>query len=57
VRLPPERWPDLERVVDLALDATTGERARVVEEQCAGDPVLREAALAWLRGCERADGP
>ena len=56
MRLPPERWPDLERVVDLALDAATGERARVVDEQCAGDPVLREEALAWLRGCERADG-
>jgi serine/threonine-protein kinase len=56
VRLPPERWPELERIVDRALDVAPAERASLVAACCAGDAALRDAALAWLRGCERADG-
>ena len=54
--LPEGAWSRLEMVVDEALDAPPAERARVVAEACGGDVALRDAALAWLRGCDDAAG-
>ena len=50
------RWGALERAVDAALDAAPSERDALIEQRLADDPELRDAALAWLRACEREDG-
>jgi TolB-like protein/tetratricopeptide (TPR) repeat protein len=49
-----ERWRDVQRVVDGALDLPTGERAPYLDRACNGDAALREEAVRLLQACERA---
>jgi serine/threonine protein kinase len=50
-----ERWRELDRVVDAALDVPREARAVVVEHACAGDDALRNDAERFLDACERAE--
>lgn len=52
----PLDWQTVERLVDAALDRPSAERESFVHAEAAGNTALRDAALAWLRGCETADG-
>jgi serine/threonine-protein kinase len=45
------RWQRLEALVDAALDAPPVDRENVVRARCTDDPMLADAALAWLREC------
>src|SRR6266404_1845521 len=45
----PERWQQVEKVLQAALDCAPGERAAFLEQSCAGDPQLQAEAssLVW----------
>lgn len=45
-------WARLEEIVDAALDVEPAARTPLVTARCGDDAALREAALAWLEGCE-----
>jgi len=52
----PERWQEIERLYEAALELAPGERASYLEEACAGDEALRhevEALLASRSGIDR----
>ena len=49
-----ERWSELQRVVDGALDLPAEERAAYIGRECARDAVLREQAARLVAACERA---
>jgi tetratricopeptide (TPR) repeat protein/tRNA A-37 threonylcarbamoyl transferase component Bud32 len=51
---PSGRWPDLERVLDGALDRPPAERAAYLDEACAGDPELRAGVDRLLRALDAA---
>ncbi len=50
------RWRDIQRVVDGALDRPSSVRAAYLADACGGDVGLHESALRLLDACERADG-
>ena len=43
------RWHEADRLFDEALELPTGERARWLDQRCAGNPALREQVDALLR--------
>jgi len=52
----PERWQEIERLYDAALELASGERAAFLEKACAGDEALRkevDALLASRSGIDR----
>ena len=48
----PERWRELQRVLDAALDAPAEERAAILADVCAGDPGLRREVERLLASVE-----
>jgi eukaryotic-like serine/threonine-protein kinase len=50
----PERWNEIQRVVDGALDRPPAARATYLDEACGTDTALREDAARLLEACERA---
>ena len=50
----PDRWAQLQRVVDGALDLPIEARAAYIDCECAGDVALREQAARLVAACERA---
>ncbi len=53
--LPPERWPEAEKLLDRALDLPRDAREPWVREACGADDELRIAVLEWLAACEAPD--
>jgi len=51
----PQRWREISRVLDAALDAAPAERPALLDEACAGDPELRREVEAYLDA--EADAP
>jgi eukaryotic-like serine/threonine-protein kinase len=51
---PRDRWPDVERVLDAALDLAPERRAAYVANACAGDAALRADVERMLRSCDAA---
>jgi hypothetical protein len=52
----PERWQEIERLYDAALELASGERAAFLEKACVGDEALRrevDALLASRSGIDR----
>jgi TolB-like protein len=52
----PERWREVTRVVDAALELPPEARAAWVEQACSGDAELRGEVERLLSACERAEG-
>ena len=50
----PERWQQVQRLVDGALDLASGERAAYLASACGEDEALRDEATRLLDACERA---
>jgi len=50
-----DRWPEIERVLDQALDLAPEQRSAFLERTCSTDPELRAAVERLLRGTEAAD--
>ena len=50
-----ERWPEIERLLDQALDLAPEQRPAFLERTCSTDPELRAAVERLLRGTELAD--
>jgi serine/threonine-protein kinase len=50
----PERWQQVQRVVDGALDLPSAERAAYLASTCGEDDALRDEATRLLDTCERA---
>jgi serine/threonine protein kinase len=48
-RLPPDRWRRIDEVLDAALGTPPAERAKLLEEECAGDDALRAEVEALLK--------
>ena len=49
-----ERWRDVDRIVDAALDLAPGQRTSYLETACANDAVLRADVQRLLRSCDAA---
>jgi len=45
---PIERWPEVSRILDLAIEASEEARDSVLARECAGDPELRETVRTLL---------
>lgn len=54
MRLTPERWSRVGKILDEALDAEPRERATMIDRLIGGDVELREEVLAFLDADERA---
>ncbi|MCB1035772.1 MAG: serine/threonine protein kinase, partial [Acidobacteria bacterium] len=54
--LDPERWRQLEPILDEALDLPPGDRSAFLERACGDDAELRRLAEQWLIECETSDG-
>jgi serine/threonine protein kinase len=52
----PERWRELQRILDLALDAPRDRRVAVLDAECAGDASLRAEAGRLLASCDTQAG-
>jgi serine/threonine-protein kinase len=50
----PERWQEIQRLVDAALDLAPDARFAYLDETCTRDPGLRDEAARLLDACERA---
>jgi hypothetical protein len=50
----PERWQQLERLFDRALELPPGERDAFLHQACAGDPALRAELERLLQAAEQA---
>jgi eukaryotic-like serine/threonine-protein kinase len=50
--LPPERWRQIETILDAALDLPPEQRSERLTEWCAGNPSLRAAVEGLLLSCE-----
>ena len=50
-----ERWAEIERLLDLALECPPDERHTFLEEACSGDAPLREYVERLLASCERPE--
>jgi serine/threonine protein kinase len=48
----PGRWPEVARILDLALELAPEERPALLDGTCAGDPELRAEVEAILAGAE-----
>jgi len=53
--LSPERWRQVERVVDAALDLPAEQRATLVERACGTDAELRREVERLLQSCDQAE--
>ena len=51
-----ERWREVNRLLDLALDHAPGARASLLDRECAGDARLRAAVDRILRACDDSEG-
>jgi serine/threonine protein kinase len=51
----PERWHEIEEVLQGALDRLPHDRAQFLEQACAGDDELREEATSLISAYEKAD--
>ena len=51
----PERWQEIERVLDAALEIPPHGRAGFLDEVCAGDTELRAAVAELLQACEESE--
>lgn len=51
----PERWQQIERVLQIALELEPAERAALLERECAGDPALREEVESLIASAQPAD--
>ena len=54
---PIDRWSELSRILDLAIDAGEQARASVLERECAGDPELHATLRALLDALAEGRGP
>ena len=54
--LTPERWRQVQAVVDAALDVPSSARAALLDHACEGDPALRAEAERLVRSCDDAQG-
>src|SRR6266702_4530858 len=54
VPMTPERWQDIEEVLQAALDRPPQQRASFLEEACAGDYELRDEATSLMSAYEEA---
>jgi len=50
-----ERWQQIERVLQVALEHEPTERAALLERECAGDPGLREEVESLIASAQTAD--
>src|SRR5436305_8827180 len=50
----PDRWQDVQRLVDGALDLAPAARATFLDQACGADGTLRSEAARLLDACERA---
>ena len=50
-----QRWAEIERLLDLALERPADERRAFLERACAGDMALLEEVSRLLRSCERPE--
>jgi len=50
-----ERWKELERLLDRALDLAPGDRAAFLKQVCPGDPALRAEVERLLHDAESGD--
>jgi eukaryotic-like serine/threonine-protein kinase len=50
-----DRWPEIERVLDLVLSTDPGSRDAALDSACSGDPELRRDVEALLSRLPRAD--
>ena len=50
-----ERWQQIERVLQVALEHEPTERAALLERECAGDPGLREEVESLIASAQAAD--
>src|SRR4051794_39992734 len=50
----PERWQEVEQLLDGALDLAPGERSAFLEDACGGDAELREEVERLLRSSKQA---
>ncbi len=48
------RWPEVETILDAALDLAPAERPALLDRRCGGDVVLRREVERLLAGCEDA---
>ncbi len=53
--LDPERWRQLEPILDGALDLPAGERGTYLDEACGEDDDLRRLAQQWLTECVESE--
>src|SRR5688572_16707921 len=51
---PPERWAEIERMLDAALEAAPHDRAQLLGSMCTGDPELRAEVERLLAACAAA---
>ena len=51
-----ERWRDVDRLLDLALDHDPDERSAFLDRECAGDAAVRAAVDRLLRACDDSAG-
>jgi hypothetical protein len=49
---PPDRWPEVARILDVVPDLTPEERPAFLDQVCAGDRDLRAKVEAMLAGAE-----
>ncbi|HET6362752.1 MAG TPA: tetratricopeptide repeat protein [Gemmatimonadota bacterium] len=55
LQIDPERWKNLEPVLDGALEQEPERRSEYLRRACDGDPLLRMEAERLLRACERSE--
>src|SRR6185503_432626 len=51
-----DRWRDVARLLDQALDSEPNERAALLDRECNGDAPLRDAVDRMLRACDASEG-
>jgi serine/threonine-protein kinase len=51
-----ERWREVDRLLDQALDSEPNERSALLDRECSGDHELRAAVDAMLRACHDSEG-
>jgi hypothetical protein len=50
----PERWKQIDQLLEAALDRTPGQRAAFLNQACAGDDALRRKVESLLSSDEQA---
>ncbi len=51
----PERWQQIDRILDGALEREGDQRQAFLEEACSGDPSLRREVESLIEAGERAE--